>query len=78
MDHLKNSEKDSLKPISRKARMITSLVFLGLMIPIFIIWTIFFAPYYQLYESITALAIILLVLVGLAALPWLAVWFPRE
>lgn len=75
---MSHSENDSPKPISRKTRLITSLVFLSLMNPTFILWANFVSPHYQLYESITALAIVLLVLIGLAALPWLPVLFPRE
>lgn len=72
------TEKDEPKPISRKSRCYASLIFLIAFIFIAIIWIIFFAPSLQPNENAVILLILFLVLGGLAVLPWLPIFFPRE
>jgi hypothetical protein len=70
-------QKDS-QPISRKFRIYASLIFLITFVVIAVIWIVVFGPTLQPSENLITLFILFLVFVGLAALPWLPVLFPRE
>jgi hypothetical protein len=72
------TEEKEPKPISRKTRAYVSLIFLILILPTFIIWTIFINPYFPPDQAINVLILFTLVWAGLAGIPWLPVLFPRE
>ncbi|MFX1509945.1 MAG: hypothetical protein ACFFBR_06535 [Promethearchaeota archaeon] len=72
------NEKKEPHPFSRKSRVYASLIFLIAFAIIAVIWIIIFSSALQPSENLITLLILFLVFGGLAVLPWLPVFFPRE